>query len=133
MRRQRLSLEEKYHLIMECRSSGLSGKDWCEGKGIPQSTFYAWLKKIKDCGDELPKMHKAFTSVNPKQDVVRLSLPSSAKNPSLDAPVRIADVCREPTRSTIMIEIDGIKIHVTNGVEPMMLAQTLKIIRGTLC
>lgn len=40
MRAPRVPVEEQYHLIMECRKSGLSDHQWCLNNDINPGTFY---------------------------------------------------------------------------------------------
>ena len=32
--------------VAECRSSGMSVREWCEGKGICPQTYYRWEKAV---------------------------------------------------------------------------------------
>jgi hypothetical protein len=36
------------NLLAECKSSGLSIQDFCKQKGIVQSSFYNWKKRLSD-------------------------------------------------------------------------------------
>ena len=36
--------------IAECRSSGMTIKDWCETHGVATQTYYRWQKRIVDQG-----------------------------------------------------------------------------------
>ena len=41
--------------IMECRSSGMSVKNWCESNGLCEQTYYKYLKKFRqEMCDALP-------------------------------------------------------------------------------
>lgn len=133
MRQTRRSQEEQLNLIMECRSSGLTDKEWCECKGIPQSTFYAWIGKLKRGNIEIPKTDMPYPVAHKTQDVVRLSVPSSIEKNILDEPIGVLPKSSNSEMSTLMIEIADIKIHVKNGTDPLMLTQTLKILSGLLC
>ena len=42
----RRSQDEWFQLIRECRSSGLSGRTWCEQHGILVSSFYNAVKRL---------------------------------------------------------------------------------------
>ena len=52
MRSKRISAEEQYRLIMECRQSGLTDHQWCVEHDIKLGTFYNWVKRLrqKGCG-----------------------------------------------------------------------------------
>jgi len=134
MANRRTSIEEKYDLLLECRRSGLSDRDWCFSKGIPQSTFYLWLRKLKDAACyEIPEtvVDNPQQSVVLKQDVVKLNL-------HLEAPkheMKMISVSEKSHNSNppILIEIEGVKLSVENTVDPELLAQILKMLRGILC
>lgn len=38
----RLTQQQKYDQIMECRSSGLSDYQWCKAHNLSSTTFYGW-------------------------------------------------------------------------------------------
>lgn len=50
MRRARVSAEEQYKLIMECRRSGLSDHQWCLNNDIKPGTFYNWVNRLRKKG-----------------------------------------------------------------------------------
>ena len=50
MSQTRLSLEEQYQRVMECRQSGLSDHQWCLENDIKPSTFYSWIQRLKRKG-----------------------------------------------------------------------------------
>ena len=39
-------LKDWQEKVMECRSSGISVKKWCEERGIDRKTYYRWEKEI---------------------------------------------------------------------------------------
>ena len=131
MTTRRTTLEEQYNLILECRKSGLSDRDWCFSKGIPQSTFYLWLRKLRNAACyEIPETNskniETLTVV--KQDVVKLN--RYPENPIVD---HLITQSVTAAKAPITIEIDGIRLNVENTADPSLLAQTLKMIRGFLC
>lgn len=48
--------------IQECRSSGMTNKDWCESNNISLSAYYYWLRKIRN---EAETPMQRFIQVNP--------------------------------------------------------------------
>lgn len=132
---KRRSIEEQYELVLECRKSGLSDRDWCFSKGIPQSTFYLWLRKLRDQACyKIPETEARNLEVSniQKQDVVKLNMyPENLnyENPALN-PTACSSTYERPA---ITIEIEGIRLSVENYADPTLLAQTLKIIRGLIC
>ena len=131
---KRRSLEEQYELVLECRKSGLSDREWCFRKGVPQSTFYQWLKKLRDQACyEVPETETGSIEISnvQKQDVVRLNMyPEAKKYEKLALETSSAS---SYARSAITIEIQGIRLSVENYADPTLLAKTLEIIRGFVC
>ena len=41
-------------LIQECRTSGLSDREWCSQNGIPVSTFYYHIKRLREQACDIP-------------------------------------------------------------------------------
>lgn len=46
----RVSAEEQYKLIMECRQRGLSDQQWCLDHDIKPGTFYNWVNRLRKKG-----------------------------------------------------------------------------------
>lgn len=53
MRAKRLSPDEQFRLVTECRQSGLSDAQWCIKNGISPSSFYNWTSRLRQRGVEL--------------------------------------------------------------------------------
>jgi hypothetical protein len=131
---KRRSLEEQYELVLECRKSGLSDRDWCFSNGIPQSTFYLWLRKLRDQACyKIPETESRNLDISniQKQEVVRLNM--YPENPKYEKPVLNEACSSTHGRPAITIEIEGIRLSVENYADPTLLAQTLKMIRGFIC
>ena len=50
MRAPRISADEQFRLIMECRASGLTDYEWCLQNDIKPGTFYNWVKRLRQKG-----------------------------------------------------------------------------------
>jgi hypothetical protein len=51
MTRNKLSTEEWFSLIQECRTSGITVREFCNIKGIHPSNFYYWVKRQRLTGE----------------------------------------------------------------------------------
>lgn len=73
MRAPRVSVEEQYRRIMECRKSGLSDHQWCLNNDINPGTFYNWVKRLRKngCGD-ISEKNQLSTYEKSHQEVVKL-------------------------------------------------------------
>ena len=100
--------------IIECRSSGLSVKEWCKERGLDFTTYYRWERKI-------------LTSIIPAEDVPGLPGP---KLPSVSAPqnsivkFELASEPEEP--ETIHFSVNGFEFRVPSNVSSTFLARLLE-------
>ena len=58
-------------LITQCRSSGLTDRQWCIENGIPVSTFYYHVRALRKKACEVPE---AVDAAAQKQEVVQIPL-----------------------------------------------------------
>ena len=73
MRAERISAEQQYRLIMECRQSGLTDHQWCVEHNIKPGTFYNWVKRLRKRGcTDLPTSTGRSHSAPESQEVVRV-------------------------------------------------------------
>lgn len=47
MANKRLDYDKIYELVMQCRRSGLSDRQWCLDNDIVPSTFYYWVRRLR--------------------------------------------------------------------------------------
>ena len=75
MRSPRVSVEEQYRLIMECRQSGLSDHQWCLNNDINPGTFYNWVKCLRQnsCRD-IPERNQLADRKVVQQEVVKIEM-----------------------------------------------------------
>lgn len=112
--------KEWLELIQECRSSGYNDLEWCKLNGIPTSTFYTNLKKLrlKAMIDEQPSR----SIIRDQQEVVQVNLDQS---PSVHIPNNSTDVA-------LHLNIHGVSIDVLNGANRSTIENTLSALRS-LC
>ena len=83
----RRSDEEWFRLINECRRSGLSDSLWCKQQGIPASSFFSAVRRLREKAYALPERERSIDIVSnplPCQDVVRIDIepnPFTGKEP----------------------------------------------------
>lgn len=132
--RSKYSKQEKFDLIMKCRSSGLSDFQWCKRNGVSMSTFYGWTQQLKKSGFTLPEpTDRESFSPAAKQDIVKLELVEDILLPT-DAETRNTPVQSSIPNSchTVEIEIGHAKIKISNDVKPTLLAQIITGLGGCL-
>ncbi len=117
------SLDEAYSIVMECRKSGMSDYSWCRENNIPTSTFYYWLKKLRNKNYALPNEPvKVPHAVKLKQDVVKIEVINDDHS-----------VVAYPDRSndaSIRLEYFGTTVEISNNADPRLLSSLLSILKG---
>lgn len=125
------SNDEKKRLIMMCRQSGLSDYQWCRENDINCSTFYNWVKKLRDmaCQEVLIESVTNHQVTPARQDVVRVTvLPK-------DEPISVINDTRptaDAESASIELNLNGCNIKIHNNADPALLAHTINLLRGVL-
>ena len=127
MRASRVSPEEQYRLIMECRRSGLSDQQWCLNNDIKPGTFYNWVKRFRQNGQpDIPAPAGRNELHSAPQEIVKIEL----GKPDVSSMV-IPD--SNTFSSTIELAVGSIRLRIPNGTDPVLLAQTLKVLTELTC
>lgn len=71
--------DERINTIQKCRTSGLGYKDWCEQHGIPISTFYTKITRLRRKACEIPVAKHRI--VRESQQVVPLPIIDEVSQP----------------------------------------------------
>jgi len=127
MRKPNTPISEQYRLVMEARQSGLSDAEWCRQNGIASSTFYNWTVRLRKRGCEIPNPWTDVQLPSTTQDVVLLNVidDESITHPvCIDAP---------NTSVSLMLEINGAKLTIPNGIDTALLSQVIAVMKGSLC
>ena len=131
--KQRVPMAEQIRLINECRNSGLSDAEWCRQNEISASTFYNWVTRCRrNAAANIPEASYGHSeNPRPRQDVVSIdivpdSLPEQPAAPAV--PAQHLD-----NSHTIEIEMNGIRISISNSADPVLLSNTLRILKETVC
>ena len=130
-RAARRSREEMLQLITQCRQSGLSDAEWCSQHSINISTFYGWVARLRRDACDLPAPSYGHTRTeSPKQEVVRVEmLPDHPEPAVLQQQTGTADRNIDNSH-TIEIEMNNIRIRLTNEADPSLVMQTLRALQG---
>lgn len=134
MRAQRISAEEQYRLIMECRASGLTDYQWCMEHDIKPSTFYNWVKRLRKSGSaSIPERTGMQTAVHTQEIVkVELSRPAelTAKDRSFFIPTDCEGICGEQAMEVLL---PAGTLRIPNGTDPVLLEQVMRLIGWLPC
>jgi putative transposase len=103
-------------LITECRRSGKAVKEWCNDNSIKPSTYYYWLKVIRN------------------EALVLTQSQSSVPHPQF-APVRIKEEdisVTDDNCTCAVLRYNSFSLEINNGANLKVLEHTLKVL-GNLC
>ena len=127
MRTSRVSADEQYRLIMECRRSGLSDQQWCMNHDIKPGTFYNWVKRLRQKGcQDIPTATGRVTGRLVEQEVVRIE-----RNQMLAT--SLPDTLLGQLPASMELSIGNLKLKIPNGTDSMLLAQTIKVLSELAC
>lgn len=87
-------------LITQCRSSGLTDRQWCIENGIPVSTFYYHVRALRKKACEVPE---AVDATAQKQEVVQIPLREMEQHTSDTVTLHVP---------SIYLEMQGIRIEI---------------------
>ena len=109
--------EHWLNLITQCRTSGLSDRQWCIENGIPVSTFYYHVRALRKKACVVPKV--ADTAAQ-KQEVVQIPLWEMEQHPSDTAALHTPSIC---------LEMQGIRIEIHEQAGADVIRNTLLTLR----
>ncbi len=133
------SSAEWMELITQCRQSGLSDSMWCEQQGIPASTFYNAVTRLRKmaCAITAPsKKTKLSMDFTAKQEVVKIDIvPDHENSPEMLTPVPALQALPEYLDNSHKIEIilGAASIRVSDGADPVLLEAAIRILRTVSC
>ena len=111
-----LNDEHWLNLITQCRSSGLTDRQWCIENGIPVSTFYYHVRALRKKACEVPE---AVDAAAQKQEVVQIPLWEREQH---------SDTVALHTPS-ICLEMQGIRIEIHEQAGADVIRNTLLALR----
>lgn len=128
--RSRYTKQQKFDLIMECRSSGLSDYQWCKANHISSSTFYGWTQQVKEAGFRLPECEGIDTyAPSDSPDIVKLEIVDDV----IPTQYVAANVTKTINNYSVEITLGEASIKITNDVSLSLLSAIMTCIGGSLC
>ncbi len=131
MRATRIPADEQYRLIMECRTSGFTDHEWCLQNDIKPGTFYNWVKRLRQKGcTEIPEAIRRHAPH--KQEIVKIELTPQSKDEMFLSNVQ--EQSNQSLHNGVMeISIAGTVLRIPNGTDPVLLRQTLLVLKELSC
>ncbi len=124
-----LTPEERYELVLECRSSGLTDHQWLEEHGIAKSTFYYWISQFRKNGyPEIPEPLRQSTPHKAQiQEVVKLNVLPDPMTLDQNNPISTGSTYIDPVMEIIS---GNTIIRLSNGTDPKLLELVLSCFGG---
>lgn len=114
--------QEWIALIQECRTSGLGDKEWCERSGIPISSFYTKITKLRRKACDIPKAKQRV--IREAQQVVPIPIieevPQTYKNEMSTADVQ---------SPAVILKINDYCIEISNKAARDTILNTLSVLQ----
>lgn len=109
---QHYRLNQWIKRVQECRSSGQTIAAWCKEHNIRQSSYFYWLKRIRQTACEaLPAIQEG------DHPIVPLTLPTSA--------VDFGPMDEDPSPG-IVVHCGAITLEIRNTASPTLIENTLR-------
>ena len=111
-----------FPIINECRTSGLSDRQWCMENNVAYSTFYYHVRRLQKEACELPASARKCT-VPMQQEVVQLDF-DVMENSSYEL---------EPQESfvtpAITLQMNNVQICISNSANATVIANTIQALQ----
>ena len=105
--------------IIECRSSGLSVKEWCKEQGLDFTTYYRWERKILAQLIPTEEIPAADLSALPSPNLATVHAPQNA--------IVKVELAPEPEdQEQIPFSVNGFEFRVPANVSSTFLARLLE-------
>ncbi|MDD3279636.1 MAG: IS66 family insertion sequence element accessory protein TnpB, partial [Lachnospiraceae bacterium] len=122
-RNERRTDQEWMELIQECRTSGLGDKDWCEQHGIPISSFYTKITRLRKKACEIPAANHRV--VRECQQVVKLPIIDETPQPYVyHSNSSDADIAAP----AVILKTGGYCIEISNHAARDTIMNTLSVL-----
>lgn len=138
MANKRLDYDKIYDLVMQCRKSGLSDRQWCIEHDIVPSTFYYWIRKLQqracyDVPDMTSRRKNTPMATAKKQDVVCVNIHPEIVEPIAETNAASVDLECHDTSTTVVLQYGNVKIAITDDFKEQTLKRVLLTLQETLC
>ena len=131
MRATRIPADEQYRLIMECRASGFTDHEWCLQNDIKPGTFYNWVRRLRQKGyTEIPDSINGYAPH--RQEIVKIELTPPGTNETVISATQDQGTLSMQGR-VMELSIAGTVLQIPNGTDPVLLRQTLHILKELSC
>ena len=129
-RAPRRSDEEWQQIILAARASGLSDFEYCRDNGIPRSTFYRALIRLRNQACDLPARSERPEC---RQEVVPINiseLPISREDRTISDSHMVDEPLPASFDATMRITLGGGTLELTNQADTTLVASILRMLNS---
>lgn len=126
------STDKWIDIVQECRSSGLSDREWCREHKIAESTFYYNIRRLRKRSCSIPERRRR-KEVPQIQEVIPLTVSDDEGFAAPGAPVsrdHTPDIWVADT--TFRIECHGIAVTLPENIAPETICSVVRAL-CTVC
>lgn len=123
-RHPRRTDEEWMNLIQECRTSGLTDKEWCKEHKIHSSNFYYHIRRLREMACEIPESVSGSTRAG-FQEVVPITFEETFPN----LPKSGMDMKSPGFDTAIRITVNSFQVEISNHAAGETIATTLSVLQ----
>ncbi|MCM1225630.1 MAG: anti-repressor SinI family protein [Lachnospiraceae bacterium] len=120
--------QEWLDLIQECRTSGLSDREWCQMHSISINTFYNKVTDLRKKACNIPKSQAAPSGREHEVVPIELSCsPAFCPGHSASGALRVPTAC-----AAVTVRMPGYSVEIADGASEETIRYTLLAL-GRLC
>jgi putative transposase len=108
-------VEDWKKIIIECRNSGLSAKQWCRQNNVKENRYYYWLNVIRNEAMLQKQQHSKDTAMT-----VFAEIKGPGANNQL--PATTSSVCA-------VIHLSGLEVEIYNGAAQSTISAIVKTLK----
>ncbi len=129
------SLDEWMELVTACRQSGLTDAAWCHENGISPSCFYNAVSRLRKRACQIPDPSRKANTLDltsHKQEVVQIAIEPDKSPAELISMEKNSSLYLDNSH-TIEIEANGLRICMSNDVQPVLLRTLMDVLKVYTC
>ena len=129
------SLDEWMELVTACRQSGLTDAAWCHENGISPSCFYNAVSRLRKRACQIPDPSRKANTLDltsHKQEVVQIAIEPDKSPAELISMEKNSSLYLDNSH-TIEIEANGLRICMSNDVQPVLLRTLVDVLKVSTC
>lgn len=118
-RNRRRTDQEWMDLIQDCRTSGLTDRQWCEENHISLSNFYKRIRKLRENAYEVPERTGSVQEGRNEVVEITASFPEDINRPAPQ--ISAAD-------TAVRLVFKGIPVEITNAASMDAVFHTISVL-----